>query len=156
MTEEAELVYGVGSVSGDVLVGREVWTDGAGFIATEPSCDAMVREVKGAGDSAFVGWDGGKSLVSGVCKRPLKTTISSLDAAESAGEGLRIVIWARASVAAGLRGGVGEADGAGASGSRGGSRSRTVPSKQPALTKAMGMWRSFWVESKAEERWLLM
>ena len=85
----------------------------------------------------------------------MTSSLDALEAADGAGEGLRIVIWARASVATGLRGGE-AAVGAGAGGSGTGSFSLTVPSKQPALTKAMGMWRSFLVESKARERWLLI
>jgi hypothetical protein len=87
-----------------------------------------------------------------VWPRPLKTTTSSLDAldatdeaTEGEREGLRSVIWARASVLNG--------DG-GADTTKSGTFSFMVPTRQPALTKEMGRWRSFLPASNAVvERW---
>ena len=65
-------------------------------------------------ESFFAGREGVESVgsVRGVRPRPLKT-MSSLDAledVEDAGEGLRMVIWARASVATGDGDGCAEGD----------------------------------------------
>jgi hypothetical protein len=76
----------------------------------ESGCDndCIVRELAEGAFSAFVGTVGDSFWVSGVCARPLKTINSSeeapeeAEATERAGEGLRIVIWARAAVATGL------------------------------------------------------
>jgi hypothetical protein len=76
----------------------------------ESSCDkdCTVRAPTEGAISAFVGRDGDSLWVSGVCARPRKTIRSSeeapeeVEATERAGEGLRIVIWARAAVATGL------------------------------------------------------
>lgn len=70
------------------------------------------------------------------CWRPLKTICSSLDArdeseaSDGAGEGLLILICAKASAATG-------------DGGEGFSRSGRVPARRPALTNSTGMWRRF-------------
>lgn len=87
-------------------------------------------------------------VLSGVWLRPRKTTISSsldaLDATEGDGEALRIVICARASELSGE---------AGAAVTSSEALSLMVPSRRPALTKVMGIWRSFLPASNAVERW---